>query len=325
MRRPLVRLCGALFAAATAAGCFASTQESSEPVPPPTEPPPASLEVTTNTPPEGLFYLLLQGATVNDYDLYELRFAARSVTRITSVGRVSAVGACAERIVVAAAQEEVGYSDHIQEIQGKELLPLAGLGLTEGFTPSLGTDCRVAYGWPDRSVDPPVGELRVWDPRHGEAVARYRAQPGDGLVASTAWGPGGEIAGVRTAPPDPDGDGPQAASGRAAAIIVVRSDGSVQELDPGIGQPGILVWGVNWMAISDAGPRTTVFFNHGTGERKVLPGWRPIDWSPDGRTLLVHDFASERRLGLVDESDLATVREVGVLNRAVGGGVWLAS
>lgn len=324
MRRPQVRLSAALFVIVTTAGCFASTGESGEAIPAVTEPPPASLDVTSDGPPEGRFYILLQGANPADYDLYELRFSPGAVTRITTIQRVSSVGACPSRVVVAAGQAEVGYSDHIQEVQGRRLVPLDGLGLTEGFTPSLGPDCRVAYGWPDRTIGPnAVGELRVWDPQRREGATLYRAQPGDGIVASAAWGPNGKIAALRLAPPRADPGAPQA-DGRPAAIVVMPPDGPVTELDPAVAHPGLLEWGKTWMALSDEDQRSTVFYDPATRQRVVLPGWRPLAWSPDGTRLLVSDSATEQQLGIVEESNLTSVREVGVLNRAVGGGVWLA-
>lgn len=319
MRRMYLRVSAALSVVAIAAGCFASSSRKSDEATP--GPPPASLDVTSDAPPEGRFYVLLQGNSYGEYDVYQLRFSPRSLTRVTNTGRVSSVAACAERVIVAAGRAEVGYSDHIEEVRDGSLAPLDGLGQTEGFTSSLNEDCRVAYGWPNRAVGPePDGELRLWDPERRTVDTLFRTPAGGGIVGSTSWGPAGEIAAL-TFPPTPTGAEPA----RPAKPIVVRPDRSVVEVDPGITRPGILTWGRTWMALSDEDQRSTVFLDPTTRRRSALPQWRPLAWSPDRTRLLVIDSATEKRLGIVAESGLTSVQEVAVLNRAVGGAVWLPS
>ena len=318
MRRLHLRVSAALLVIAITAGCDSSSnRESGEATP---GPPPASIDVTSDAPPEGHFYILLQGAAHAEYDVYQLRFAPRSLTRVTNTGRVSSVAACAQRLVVAAGRAEAGYSDHIEEVRNGSLAPLDGLGQTEGFTPSLNGSCQVAYGWPNRAVGPePDGELRLWDPERRTVDTLFRTPAGGGIVGSTSWGPAGEIAAL-TFPPTPTGVSEPT---RPAKLIIVRPDRSVVEVDPGITRPGLLAWGRSWMALSDEDQRSTVFLDPTTRQRAALPEWRPLTWSPDGTRLLVIDSATEKRLGIVAESGLTAVRQVAVVNRTIGGAVWL--
>ncbi|HLF40906.1 MAG TPA: hypothetical protein VI854_05450, partial [Acidimicrobiia bacterium] len=62
---------------------------------------------------EGRFLAVLGGETSNDNRLYELTFDPPEARLSTEARRVSSVGACAERVVVAAGQPEVGYSDQL--------------------------------------------------------------------------------------------------------------------------------------------------------------------------------------------------------------------
>jgi len=270
---------------------------------------------------EGRFYAIVGGETSNDNRLYELGFSPPAIRLLTETARVSSVGACDGRVVVAAGQPEVGFSDHIQELRNRQLVPLDGLGSTAGFQPELDPECRVAYTWLDRATDALVGELRVWDPAQKVGRTLYRAQPGDAPLISPDWGPRGEVAAVRLDPkqagPLPEGTPP----GRPAAIIVVHPDGSVSEIDLG-GDPGALAWGKKWMAVHEE-EQGTIFVDPASGARSVLPRWRPVAWSPDGDQLLVKDAATRRILGLVDASDLSSVQEVGRVSGPVFDVDWL--
>lgn len=218
----------------TLGGCQATvTSESKEAVPLEVTSGPATLTAEPGPKPEGRFYAIIGGDTSNDNRLYELRFSPPGLRLLTEVRRVSSVGACPNRVVVAAGQPEVGYSDHLQELRGDELGPLEGLGLQPGFNPELDQRCRVAYTWVDRDTESLDFELRVWDPGQKTGRTLYRSRPGDGQLVSPDWGPGGEVAVVRL---DPKHAGQRPAGtppGPPAAVIVVRPDGSSSEIELG--------------------------------------------------------------------------------------------
>jgi hypothetical protein len=262
---------------------------------------------------------VIGGETSNDNRLYELRFVPPSLRLLTETPRVSSVGACRDRIVVAAGQPEVGFSDHLQQLRDGSLVPVDGLGAPPGFTPELDRDCQLAYTWVDRETDSHVFELRVWQAKDGSARTLYRGQPGDGPLVNPDWGPNGEIVVVRQAPETTTQSSQKA--GRPAGLIIVRPDGSKFEVPVGEHVVG-LSWGKRWIAVMDE-QEGTVFLDPKGDRRTVLKGWYPLTWSPEGDQLLVHDAATHRTLGVVDAADLAAVKKVGTVTGPVWDVDWL--
>lgn len=309
-QRILVIACAAL----ALAGCNATTtSDTPEAVPLEARSGPATFTAEPGDKPEGRFYAVIGGDTSNDNRLYELGFTPPSLKLLTDARRVSSVGACRERVVVAAGQPEVGYSDHIQQLGSGTLQPLEGLGEHPGFTPELDERCRMAYTWVDRGTKSLDFELRVWEPEKGSARTLYRAQPGDGPLVNPDWGPDGEVVVVRQAP---DRTAQEHGAGRPPALIIVRPDGRTSEVAVEGNVVG-LASGKQWIALMDD-PQGTVFIDRTGSRRAVLGAWYPLTWSPDGEHLLVHDAATRRTLGVVDASDLTTVKPVG----QVSGPAW---
>jgi hypothetical protein len=304
-------------AAVVLAGCNArTTGETKEAVPLEVSSGTATLTAEPGNKPEGRFYAIIGGETSNDNRLYELRFTPPTLTLLTETRRVSSVGACRDRVVVAAGQAEVGFSDHLQELRQATLGPIDTFGVQPGFTPELDRRCRMAYTWVDRDTEPLIDELRLWDPATNTATTLHRNQPGDGPLVSPDWGPQGEVAIVRRGPEHAGQLPAGTPKGRPAAIIIARSDGSSSEV-PLTGNPGVLAWGKNWIAVMEDS-EGTIFVNLTGSDRAILKGWYPLTWSPDGDQLLVHDAATRQSLGLVDTTDLGTVKPVG----RVSGPVW---
>lgn len=284
----------------------------------------ASFEAIPGEKPEGRLYVVIGDESGRDGQLYDLRFSPPSIERLAPTKRVSAVGACADRVVVAAGQEEVGFSDHLQELRTGKLVPLDGLGPLQAFSPRLADDCRVAYTLVDRSATPLVGELRIWDPIHKSGKTLYRARPGDGPLATTDWGPDGAVAAVRLRP-DQSGDRPAGTpSGRPPAVVVVRPDGSISEIGLS-GDPGLFTWGKRWMAVMDEEQQAIVFIDPATNDHQILRDWRPVVWSPGGDRLLVKDARTRMTLGIVETSDpsASAVKEVGRLSGPLLDADWL--
>ncbi|MGH9023804.1 MAG: hypothetical protein ACRDV9_12025, partial [Acidimicrobiia bacterium] len=241
----------------------------------------ATFEATPGEKPAGRLYVVVGDESGNDGQLYDLRLSPPTLELLAPTKRVSNVGACADHVVVAAGQQEVGFTDHLQELRIGALVPIDGLGPLQAFSPRLAGDCRVAYTWVDRGTTPLVGELRIWDPSPKSGRTLYRARPGDGPLATTDWGPNGEAAAIRLRPV-PNGDvAPGTPPGRSPAVVVVRPDGSVSEIALS-GDPGLFTWGKRWMAVMDEEQQATVFIDPATSERRTLRDWRPVVWSPDG-------------------------------------------
>ncbi|MGH8999701.1 MAG: hypothetical protein ACRDY7_09960, partial [Acidimicrobiia bacterium] len=138
----LRRSAGALVVAfvAAAAGCSSVAEQ------------PRAAPTTTTTsaplplPPgfEGEF-IAMTGPEVNNAGLSRLTFSPTELEPLTPVRRVSAISACPTAVIVAAAQESVNFSDHIQLLAGERLLPVPGLGTPFGFAPDLDGACRLLY------------------------------------------------------------------------------------------------------------------------------------------------------------------------------------
>ena len=312
-RHIVVAACAAL----SLAGCNATTtSESPEAVPLEVSSGPATFTAEPGDKPEGRLYAVIGGETSNDNRLYELRFKPPALQLLSDTGRVSSVSACQDKVVVAAGQPEVGFSDHLQMVRDGRLVPLDGVGAQPGFTPELDERCWLAYTWVDRDTDSSEFELRVSEADETAAKTLYRAQPGDGPLVNPDWGPDGKIAVVRQAP-DPAANASEGApAGRPSAVIIVRPDGSNSEVAV-TGNVVGLAWGKQWLAVMDE-PQGTVFVDAAGARRSDLKGWYPLTWSPGGDQLLVHDAATRRTLGVVDSADLGTVRPVG----RVSGPVW---
>ena len=306
-------------------GCQATvTSDSREAVPLEVTSGPATFTAEPGPKPAGRFYAVIGGDTSNDNRLYELRFSPPDLRLLNETRRVSSVGACPNRVVVAAGQPEVGYSDHLQELRGDELGPLEGLGLQAGFNPELDQRCRAAYTWVDRDTELLDYELRVWEPGQKTARTWFRTRPGDGSLISPDWGPDGEVAVVRL---DPKHSGQRPAGtppGPPAAVIVVRPDGSSSEIALG-GDPGVLSWGTRWLAVMErtTGTEGTIFIDPETGARSVLKGWHPLAWSPGGDQLPVNDATEGGTVGIVEATDLSSVKAVGRMSGPVYDIVWL--
>ena len=303
-------------------GCQATVTGESGEAKPVEESGPAMLEALPGPKPQGRFYAVVRGESPNDDQLYELRLSPPELRLLSPTKRVSSVGACDRQVVVAAAQEEVGFADHLQLLEGEKLVPLDGIGPVAALGPAVAPDCRVAYTQVDRSGPVLVAELKTWDPQRGVGKTLYRVQPGDGLLLGTTWGPNGEVATLRLGP-DPDAaSGAPAGKGRPPAIIVVRPDGSSSEVDPGTPDPVGLTWGKTAMAIGD-GEARTILLDPANGKRSTVEGWRPLAWSPEGDVLLVKDSASGSKLGVVDLANPSSIQEFARLTGPVFDVDWL--
>jgi hypothetical protein len=214
---------------------------------------------------------------------------------------------------VAAAQPEVGYDDHLQSFRQGRFGPVDGLGTPHAFYPVLRPDCRFLY------TEPPVQDdafdrLHVWDPAAKKDTVVAAAPEFGG----TSWGPGGAIAFVERSRTRPGAEPVD------RALVILTAKGQRREIPPPATDLRQLFWGAtNWMAIGRHTGDVTVLLQPDTGERHDLTGWVPRAWSPDGKQLLVAEAGRHRKLGLVEISDLGTVKPLGEAPMPVLDTVWL--
>lgn len=262
--------------------------------------------------PPGRFFAL-GGKNLFDAGLYELVFGPPRLRRLSPTGRVSSLGACPTMLVVAAAQREVGFSDHLQRFQRGRFGPVEGLGAPAGFSPEAAPDCRILYSDVDRSSADLIDRLHVWDPVTGTDTIVHTSVD----LAGHAWGPNGRIAVVETTR---GGNGQEPT---ATGILLIEPDGSRRTLPAPAPRLSDFEWSTTgWLAV---GQDTvgTIFLQPDTGERRELAGWEPQAWSPDGEQLLVTKSQHQRRLGLVKLADLGTVTPLGDTDAPVYDAVWL--
>jgi len=241
-----------------------------------------------------------------------LRFSPRGQDRITTKARVSTLDGCKDKVVVSAAQKEVGLTDHIQELQGGKLAAVEKLGVERGSDPHVSSDCRVLYLRLVEANPELVNEIVLFDPATGSTKSVAKGT----TLASAAWGPNGEILLLKREPAGP-------------VLVIMKPDGSQTTIKPEHPDVGNPQWGRGgWIATGIAEPQQrptgTFFVNPITGARAVLNGWLPLAWSPDGRQLLVSEATKGTTLAVVELPDLTKTRNVGVSEvGTVWDAVWL--
>lgn len=302
---------GALALVVLAAGC------TSGPAQPEAAPTTTTTQVALPLPPgfNGEF-ITITGDDANNAGLSRLTFSPPRIEPLTPIRRVSALAACPTAIVVAAAQEAVDFSDHIQLLQDRELVPVPGLGAPFGFVPDLDPQCRLLYsdgGGDDQPED------RLWRFDTGSDTAQViHTYPG---ISGMAWGPGGRIAvmeSTRSAEGSPS---------RVTGIRILEPDGANDRVLPPVSsRPGLFEWGATgWMAFG-VDRRATALLHPDTQERHDVPGWLPLAWSPDGTQLLLGGTEDRRRLGvLVDVADPTVVTPLGHAPEPIYEATWLPS
>jgi hypothetical protein len=260
---------------------------------------PSELVAVEGPAPVGRFFMKA-GANSLDADIYEFRFSPRGQDRITTKARVSTLDGCKDRVVVSAAQADVGLTDHIQELQAGRLAPVEKLGAQVGSDPHVASDCRILYLRLVEANPELVNEIVLFDPATGSTKSIAKGSS----LAAASWGPNGEILLLKR-----EATGP--------LLVIMKPNGSQATIKPEKPDVGNPMWGRGgWIATDIAEPEQrptgTFFVNPTTDARSVLDGWLPLAWSPDGRQLLVSDAKNGTTLAVVELPDLTKTRNVGV-------------
>ncbi|MGQ0632804.1 MAG: hypothetical protein ACT4P1_17450 [Sporichthyaceae bacterium] len=242
---------------------------------------------------------------VGDADLYGITLSPLQAFRITADKRISSMGADRTRVLVAAADQRV---DKLGVVKADgSIAPIPGLGRPFAYEPIPLDARRIAYTDSGTNKDDRT-RLLVFNAGTGERRVLYRDSPDFfGPVA----GPGGEIAVVQY-------ESPYTRNGE----ILIIDRGEVRSLKPA--RPsGNLVWGTRLMATSveedtadgDTVPAGLQLINPRTGKTRVIDGWDPIAWSPDGTRLLVRESAdlTNSRLAILDPDDPEDLTMLGTI------------
>jgi len=293
--------------ALTFAGCSRTHRAAS----PPATVRPGDLVAVEGPSPAGRFVAKIGADDLNS-DLYDVVLPSQ-FRRLTNGARVSTVGGCPGKIVVAAAQREVGYLDTLQEFKGGRLVPLDKPGPEHAFGPDLTPDCRLLFEQTHGEASNITNEVKTYDPETGTTTV-VASGP---TVSGGSWGPDGQVLVLRREPSGP-------------RLDVVRPGGASQELDPQVADVGDTQWGkAGWIAMAvfaakEQPPTATLFMDPTSGQRSTLDGWLPLAWSPAGDQLLVRDAAKGTTLAVVETTDLGKTRNVGVSTvGTVWDAVWL--
>lgn len=295
-------------ALAVLAGCSAPASRETSP---PKRVSPGDLVAVEGPSPAGRFYAKA-GERDLDADLYEVSFTDRQFRRITDKARVSTVGGCKDKVVVAAAQREFGYVDTLQQVESDKLVSLPGIGTPHASDPHLSSDCQLLYLEIAGNEPNLIQQVKIAGAT-GEPRVVFADHPD--VVGGATWGPDGQIVVVKRLP-------------TGTRLVIIRANGTTQEIDPGadVGNPQ---WSsTGWLALTvllpQAPPTAAVFINPTNGERSTLDGWLPLSWSPDGQQLLVAEAKNGTTLAVVEVSDLTKTRNVGVSEvGTVWDAVWL--
>lgn len=302
-----------LLAAALAAGCGGGgggLERVAEPPPPPVSGRPiADFE---------LYVSASEEANILFADVYGLDLEPLTPHRLTSGKRISTMDANAEHIVVAAADGDVDRLGYV--VDGGEIGPIPGLDRPYAFSPTFEADGDILYSdYLERTPGQPgVNRFFEWDPPTGTRKLVLKT-PSDDVFGPIA-GPAGQRA-IFGRP------------GKPNVILLPDPQGKERSI-PVPAEASSFVWGERWLALflsvddKQYGflPTDTILLDPESGERKRIPGWEPLVWTPDGTRLLVRKTAypTASELALLDPDNPDDLEPVGALpNFTIYAAAWV--
>ncbi|MGQ0846206.1 MAG: hypothetical protein ACT4QF_18955 [Sporichthyaceae bacterium] len=248
-------------------------------------------------------------------DVYAVRFSPFAVERITVDKRVSSLAADSDRVVVAAADQDV---DRLAEVSGSGTLgPIPGLDRPFAYTPSLRDGVMYYYDAQGEEKGKKF-QYFAWDLERkrktltfASAVSLGAAQPlgADRFLVSTADGKDLDQVAVR------------APSGKLKTYPV---NGLISELSPGRRHFAVTVLPAG-ASFGDT-PEALVLIDRETGTTARIAGLQGIAWNPAGTRLLARRTASptDSPLVLIDPAKPnAPVDVANVPGLTIYSGAWV--
>ncbi len=267
------------------------------------------------------FDLVVVASATNDplaADLYGIRLDPLTAVRLTQDKKISAVGATADRVVVAAADSRVDQLAFLTA--AGELTEIPGLGRPFAYNPSFVDGHTLMFDdvlVPEEDVQ--VNRTLVWD--ETAQAKRVLFQTTDTLIGSTP-GPEGQVALIRTRK-----------NGRES-VVVRDASGATREI-PVEGDVGRLTWGPRYIAVAlnstdrKAGGDPSValiLIDPVAGKQLQLGASQPIAWTPDGSKLLVRktgDAATSQLAWFDPENPDALGKIGGITGLVIYSGAWM--
>lgn len=250
-------------------------------------------------------------------DVYGITLQPLRAYRITTDKRISAISASADKVVVAAADEQI---DQLGELSADGLIrPIPGLGRPHAFNPQVLPSGNIRFLDANGEGENPNRFLE-WDPN----TSRQKVLRSVGESTYLDFGTG------------PEGVTFQLLEGNTKRPQIKIFGSKKTTTYPLPAESGSARWGKDQIAVQlrmETGaafptPVGALILNPDTGKQVTVNGWSPIGWSPDGAKLFVQRTGgaagAPSELGVLDSTDPQSVRSLGSIPYLeIYGGSWV--
>lgn len=229
-------------------------------------------------------------------DVYGITLSPLRAYRLTAIERVSWLSAGQDTVVVAAGDEQI---DKLGLIAGDgAIAPIPGLGRPAAYSPEIQADGTIRYedSGPGEAI---ISRYMSYDPTTRKSRVLYSTKNGDLNIVAAAPDRG-FLAVVQADEIDDQ-------------VLLMQTDGTRKAftIAPRISSPAsgksLISVGVYGSPDIDAPVTDTALLNPQTGKVRVIEGWAPLSWTPDGTKLLVVRAADSRlpdaELAVLDPTD----------------------
>lgn len=237
-------------------------------------------------------------------DVYAISFDPFSIDRLTTDKRVSILAADKQRVVVAAADQDV---DRLAEVNGDgEPVPVSGLERPFAYSPSLRDGVMYFH---DAQGDANDGKFRYysWDTASRTKTLLFGSAENFGSPVPLS---NGRFLITTTGA---DGDDRLAVRSKSGKLRELIPSGDAVEIQPGRNMIALTLVGAGDQ-FGDK-PEALLLLDPETGKKTRVPGLQVVAWNPEGTKLLARrtDAPADSRLVLLDPAkpdppmDVATV------------------
>ena len=245
-------------------------------------------------------------------EIYRLCLPSLEMTRLTEGGRISYIGASGDLVIVANGRPPDTYDQLERFHLGKrKFLAIPGLGRPAAFSPAVNPDKLIAYV---RTISKEDGSfllrLKVWDWKRKRSRSLMKTKE---ELWNPAWGPRRQLAVLHLKRPEKP---------HVNHKILLFDRWQLKSRIAIKGRPTYLVWKPTspWIAVSFTGNRTLLIDSRTPSRRRMIKGWRPSAWSPDGRRLLLY---SDSKTAISRANEPKKVRLLGETSTRIFAGEWL--